>query len=213
MFTPEQRSRGLSGWGLPRERRAREPLPRGLLLGSLLAFPPGSWPSLPISHSQRFEVAGLLSRLGTPVHVVGGSPESYRPSAPPDALPRVCLCPHNRFPFYFELKIAFVIWLLSPYTKGSSVLYRKFVHPTLSNKEKVCSHSASPRPPQAKAAQRPQLRPCPALPEPEVAWQGPSLLPQAGPGHGGQPSPPPCSPPSDLSGDRRVHQPGPRQEL
>ncbi|XP_025289224.1 receptor expression-enhancing protein 2 isoform X1 [Canis lupus dingo] len=40
------------------------------------------------------------------------------------------------FPFYFELKIAFVIWLLSPYTKGSSVLYRKFVHPTLSNKEK-----------------------------------------------------------------------------
>lgn len=42
-----------------------------------------------------------------------------------------------RFPFYFELKIAFVIWLLSPYTKGSSVLYRKFVHPTLSNKEKV----------------------------------------------------------------------------
>ncbi|XP_035747037.1 receptor expression-enhancing protein 2 [Egretta garzetta] len=42
----------------------------------------------------------------------------------------------RRFPFYFELKIAFVIWLLSPYTKGSSVLYRKFVHPTLSSKEK-----------------------------------------------------------------------------
>ncbi|XP_062903131.1 receptor expression-enhancing protein 1 isoform X2 [Mobula hypostoma] len=39
------------------------------------------------------------------------------------------------FPFYYELKIAFVIWLLSPYTKGSSVLYRKFVHPTLSSKE------------------------------------------------------------------------------
>uniref|UniRef100_A0A3Q3J5L2 Receptor expression-enhancing protein n=1 Tax=Monopterus albus TaxID=43700 RepID=A0A3Q3J5L2_MONAL len=34
------------------------------------------------------------------------------------------------------LKIAFVVWLLSPYTKGSSVLYRKFVHPTLSSKEK-----------------------------------------------------------------------------
>lgn len=45
-----------------------------------------------------------------------------------------------RFPFYFELKIAFVIWLLSPYTKGSSVLYRKFVHPTLSNKERVRTH-------------------------------------------------------------------------
>ncbi|XP_057604370.1 receptor expression-enhancing protein 2 isoform X1 [Hippopotamus amphibius kiboko] len=49
---------------------------------------------------------------------------------------RLPLSPPNRFPFYFELKIAFVIWLLSPYTKGSSVLYRKFVHPTLSNKEK-----------------------------------------------------------------------------
>ncbi|XP_033180908.1 receptor expression-enhancing protein 1 isoform X2 [Mastacembelus armatus] len=39
-------------------------------------------------------------------------------------------------PFYYELKIAIVVWLLSPYTKGSSVLYRKFVHPTLSSKEK-----------------------------------------------------------------------------
>ncbi|XP_069779760.1 receptor expression-enhancing protein 1-like isoform X1 [Narcine bancroftii] len=39
------------------------------------------------------------------------------------------------FPFYYELKIAFIIWLLCPYTKGSSVLYRKFVHPTLSSKE------------------------------------------------------------------------------
>ncbi|XP_042199406.1 receptor expression-enhancing protein 1 isoform X3 [Callorhinchus milii] len=39
------------------------------------------------------------------------------------------------FPFYYELKIAFIVWLLSPYTKGASVLYRKFVHPTLSSKE------------------------------------------------------------------------------
>ncbi|XP_035529441.1 receptor expression-enhancing protein 1 isoform X2 [Morone saxatilis] len=39
-------------------------------------------------------------------------------------------------PFYYELKMAFVVWLLSPYTRGSSVLYRKFVHPTLSSKEK-----------------------------------------------------------------------------
>ncbi|KAK9396765.1 receptor expression-enhancing protein 1 [Crotalus adamanteus] len=43
------------------------------------------------------------------------------------------------FPFYYELKIAFVAWLLSPYTKGSSLLYRKFVHPTLSSKEKVAA--------------------------------------------------------------------------
>lgn len=50
-------------------------------------------------------------------------------------------CFHCRLPFYYELKIAFVVWLLSPYTKGSSVLYRKFVHPTLSSKEKVKSLS------------------------------------------------------------------------
>uniref|UniRef100_UPI00398EBE0E receptor expression-enhancing protein 1-like isoform X2 n=1 Tax=Pristiophorus japonicus TaxID=55135 RepID=UPI00398EBE0E len=40
------------------------------------------------------------------------------------------------FPFYYEIKVAFVIWLLSPYTKGASVIYRKFIHPTLSSKEK-----------------------------------------------------------------------------
>lgn len=49
----------------------------------------------------------------------------------------IILSLHCRLPFYYELKIAFVVWLLSPYTKGSSVLYRKFVHPTLSSKEKV----------------------------------------------------------------------------
>lgn len=38
-------------------------------------------------------------------------------------------------PFYYEVKMAFVIWLLSPYTRGSSLLYRKFVHPTLSRRE------------------------------------------------------------------------------
>ncbi|XP_073452348.1 receptor expression-enhancing protein 3 isoform X1 [Aquarana catesbeiana] len=40
------------------------------------------------------------------------------------------------FPLYYELKIAFVIWLLSPYTKGASLLYRKFLHPLLSSKER-----------------------------------------------------------------------------
>ncbi|NXJ02860.1 REEP4 protein, partial [Psophia crepitans] len=40
------------------------------------------------------------------------------------------------FPFYYEVKMAFVIWLLSPYTRGASLLYRKFVHPTLSRREK-----------------------------------------------------------------------------
>ncbi|XP_051896811.1 receptor expression-enhancing protein 4-like isoform X2 [Pristis pectinata] len=40
------------------------------------------------------------------------------------------------FPFYYEIKVAFVVWLLSPYTKGASMIYKKFVHPTLSSKEK-----------------------------------------------------------------------------
>ncbi|XP_016160953.1 PREDICTED: receptor expression-enhancing protein 4 isoform X1 [Ficedula albicollis] len=40
------------------------------------------------------------------------------------------------FPFYYEVKMAFVIWLLSPYTRGASLLYRRFVHPTLARKEK-----------------------------------------------------------------------------
>ncbi|XP_032237298.1 receptor expression-enhancing protein 1 isoform X2 [Nematostella vectensis] len=40
------------------------------------------------------------------------------------------------FPFYYEIKIIFMLWLLSPTTKGSSVLYRKFVHPMLSKHEK-----------------------------------------------------------------------------
>ncbi|KAM9622945.1 receptor expression-enhancing protein 4 [Trichechus inunguis] len=41
------------------------------------------------------------------------------------------------FPFYYEIKMAFVLWLLSPYTKGASLLYRKFVHPSLSRHEKA----------------------------------------------------------------------------
>uniref|UniRef100_A0A8D9A8S1 Receptor expression-enhancing protein n=1 Tax=Cacopsylla melanoneura TaxID=428564 RepID=A0A8D9A8S1_9HEMI len=40
------------------------------------------------------------------------------------------------FPFYYELKIMFVIWLLCPATKGSNFMYRKFVHPLLSKREK-----------------------------------------------------------------------------
>ncbi|XP_031631037.1 receptor expression-enhancing protein 1 isoform X5 [Contarinia nasturtii] len=40
------------------------------------------------------------------------------------------------FPFYYELKVVIVIWLLSPVTEGSSVLYRNFVHPMLTKREK-----------------------------------------------------------------------------
>lgn len=40
-------------------------------------------------------------------------------------------------PLYYEIKIIFIIWLLSPATKGSSILYRKFVHPRLVKHEKA----------------------------------------------------------------------------
>ncbi|XP_031464800.1 receptor expression-enhancing protein 4-like, partial [Phasianus colchicus] len=43
---------------------------------------------------------------------------------------------NSRLPFYYELKMAFVLWLLSPYTRGAGLLYRSFVHPTLSRNEK-----------------------------------------------------------------------------
>ncbi|XP_014666527.1 PREDICTED: receptor expression-enhancing protein 1-like isoform X2 [Priapulus caudatus] len=39
-------------------------------------------------------------------------------------------------PFYYEIKIVFVLWLLSPATRGASFLYRKFLHPTLNKREK-----------------------------------------------------------------------------
>ncbi|KAG4068598.1 hypothetical protein HA402_004939 [Bradysia odoriphaga] len=39
------------------------------------------------------------------------------------------------FPFYYEIKVILVLWLLSPATKGSSTLYRKFVHPMLTRRE------------------------------------------------------------------------------
>ncbi|CAB3401989.1 unnamed protein product [Caenorhabditis bovis] len=40
------------------------------------------------------------------------------------------------FPFYYQFKIIFIFWLLSPWTKGASILYRKWVHPTLNRHEK-----------------------------------------------------------------------------
>ncbi|KAG8186490.1 hypothetical protein JTE90_004820 [Oedothorax gibbosus] len=39
-------------------------------------------------------------------------------------------------PFYYEMKILFVLWLLSPATRGSSVMYRRFVHPQLIKRER-----------------------------------------------------------------------------
>ncbi|CAG5120517.1 unnamed protein product [Candidula unifasciata] len=40
------------------------------------------------------------------------------------------------FPFYYEFKIIFVLWMLSPMTQGSSFLFKKFVHPQLARREK-----------------------------------------------------------------------------
>src|SRR4051812_41717462 len=39
-------------------------------------------------------------------------------------------------PFYYWIKIVFLFWLLSPWTKGASVIYRKFIHPALEKHEK-----------------------------------------------------------------------------
>ena len=62
-----------------------------------------------------------------------------------------------RFPFYYEVKILLLIWLISPVSRGSlgsSIIYRKFVHPNLMKKEdeidrwmqrlrmQVCSHNS-----------------------------------------------------------------------
>jgi receptor expression-enhancing protein 1/2/3/4 len=40
------------------------------------------------------------------------------------------------FPFYYEIKILFILWVLSPATRGSSLLYKKVVHPLLCSREK-----------------------------------------------------------------------------
>ena len=40
------------------------------------------------------------------------------------------------FPFYYEIKILFILWVLSPATRGSSLLYKKVVHPMLTSREK-----------------------------------------------------------------------------
>lgn len=40
------------------------------------------------------------------------------------------------FPFYYILKLCFILWLVLPATKGSSLLYRKVIHPQLVNREK-----------------------------------------------------------------------------
>ncbi|XP_028733437.1 receptor expression-enhancing protein 4 isoform X2 [Peromyscus leucopus] len=75
----------------------------------------------------------FISWLGTRI----GRPWVGRPTPLPGSwLTHTLLSCSPRFPFYYEIKMAFVLWLLSPYTKGASLLYRKFVHPSLSRHEK-----------------------------------------------------------------------------
>ena len=51
------------------------------------------------------------------------------------------------FPFYYELKIMFLLYLLLPATKGSSLLYRKFVHPALLSREQKIDELIEAAPP------------------------------------------------------------------
>ena len=39
------------------------------------------------------------------------------------------------FPLYYECKIMVIIWLLSPVTRGSTLLYRQVIHPNLARRE------------------------------------------------------------------------------
>jgi receptor expression-enhancing protein 1/2/3/4 len=38
-------------------------------------------------------------------------------------------------PLYYECKILLIVWLLSPATWGSTLIYRQVIHPALVNRE------------------------------------------------------------------------------
>ena len=38
-------------------------------------------------------------------------------------------------PLYYECKIALLVWLLSPATRGSTLIYRQVIHPALISRE------------------------------------------------------------------------------
>lgn len=41
------------------------------------------------------------------------------------------------FPFYYELKVIFLIWLLGPSSRGAMRMYKSLIHPSLISKEQV----------------------------------------------------------------------------
>ena len=45
------------------------------------------------------------------------------------------------FPFYYEIKVIFFIWLLGPSSRGAMKLYKSVIHPTLVAKEQVTENN------------------------------------------------------------------------
>lgn len=43
----------------------------------------------------------------------------------------------NWFPFYYEIKVIFLIWLLGPSSRGSMKIYKNCIHPMLVHREQV----------------------------------------------------------------------------
>jgi TB2/DP1, HVA22 family len=41
------------------------------------------------------------------------------------------------FPFYYEIKVIFLIWLLGPSSRGAMRMYKSLIHPSLISKEQV----------------------------------------------------------------------------
>lgn len=48
-----------------------------------------------------------------------------------------CLVIDYRFPFYYDIKLLVLLWISCPFTKGSTIIYKQLVHPTLMRKETV----------------------------------------------------------------------------
>lgn len=44
----------------------------------------------------------------------------------------------GRFPFYYETKIIFIFWLISPYGNGAKILYENFLNQKIEENEEVC---------------------------------------------------------------------------
>ncbi|RWS08207.1 receptor expression-enhancing protein 1-like protein, partial [Dinothrombium tinctorium] len=41
------------------------------------------------------------------------------------------------FPFYYELKILFILWLVSSYGNGARIMYKHIIHPEFEKREEV----------------------------------------------------------------------------